>query len=147
MQKEVKQTWHFNQPPQEVWEYLTKPELIEQWLSKTDFKPIIGYKFQFTNSCEADNGKKHYTFCEVLEIIPQKLLSYSWRKGESEKEITLNSVVTWTLSETKGGTELHLLHTGFTLLKDLLAHTDGWNTCINQFTELLNKNNHANTKA
>jgi len=24
MQKEIKQTWHFNQLPQEVWEYLTK---------------------------------------------------------------------------------------------------------------------------
>ena len=28
MQKEIKHTWHFNQSPQEVWEYLTKPELL-----------------------------------------------------------------------------------------------------------------------
>ena len=48
MQKEIKQTWHFEQSPQEVWEYLTKPELIEQWLMKTDFQPILGFKFRFT---------------------------------------------------------------------------------------------------
>src|SRR6266550_2474446 len=45
MQKEIKQTWHFNQSPQTVWEYLTKPELIEQWLGKTDFQPLVGHKF------------------------------------------------------------------------------------------------------
>ncbi len=47
MQKEIKHTWHFSQSPQEVWEYLTKPELMEQWLGKTDFQPIVGHKFRF----------------------------------------------------------------------------------------------------
>ena len=47
MQKEIKQSRHFNQSPQEVWEYLTKPELIEQWLGKTDFQPVVGHKFRF----------------------------------------------------------------------------------------------------
>jgi uncharacterized protein YndB with AHSA1/START domain len=37
MDKEIKQTWRFNQPPQEVWEYLTKSELIEHGLAKQIF--------------------------------------------------------------------------------------------------------------
>ena len=147
MQKEIKQTWHFHQSPQEVWEYLTKPELIEQWLSKTNFKPVVGQKFQFTNSCETDDNKPHYTYCEVLEIVPYKLLSYSWRKGTDEKEITVDSVVTWTLINKKEGTELHLQHNGFTLIKDTIAHSEGWNACLNKITELINSSSNANTNA
>jgi uncharacterized protein YndB with AHSA1/START domain len=44
MQEEIKRTWHFSHPPHEVWEYLTKPELLEQWLGKTDFQPIVGHR-------------------------------------------------------------------------------------------------------
>ena len=42
MKEEIKHTWHFNQSPQELWAFLTNPELIEQWLGKTDFQPIVG---------------------------------------------------------------------------------------------------------
>src|SRR5271155_3782506 len=106
MQKDILQTWFFKQPPGEVWEYLTKPELIEQWLMKCDFKPVTGHKFQFINKSKID------AYCQVLEIIPHKLLSYSWRKGKSENEITVDSVVTWTLADKNGGTELQLQHNG-----------------------------------
>lgn len=40
MQEEIRQTWFFKQSPGEVWEYLTKPELIEQWLMKTPGREI-----------------------------------------------------------------------------------------------------------
>jgi uncharacterized protein YndB with AHSA1/START domain len=147
MQNAIKQTWHFNQLPAEVWEYLTKPELIEQWLSKTDFKPVVGHQFRFTDSCETDDGKPHYTYCQVLEIMPHRLLSYSWRKGTTEKEIRVDSVVTWTLTGKNGGTELQLQHNGFTLLEDVLAHSEGWNACLNKITELINSASNANAKA
>lgn len=147
MQKDIFKKWLFNQPPGEVWEYLTQAELIEQWLAKTDFKPIVGNKFRFTNSCETDDNKPHYTFCEVLEIIPQKLLSYSWRKGTSETEVTVDSVVTWTLTEKNGGTELLLRHNGFTLLADTIAHQNGWDACLNKITELINATSHAKSNA
>jgi uncharacterized protein YndB with AHSA1/START domain len=62
MQKEIKHTWFFNQPPQEIWEYLTKPVLLEQWLMKTDFQPIAGHKFRFTSP----SGK--IINCKVLEV-------------------------------------------------------------------------------
>src|SRR4051812_26291298 len=110
MKKDIKQTWYFNQPPKEVWEYLTKAELIEQWLAKTDFKPIVGREFQFTNGCKTSDDKQDYTFCTVLEISPYKLLSYSWRKGIDKKDITVDSVVKWTLTDKDGGTELLLQH-------------------------------------
>ncbi|MBS1669724.1 MAG: SRPBCC domain-containing protein [Bacteroidetes bacterium] len=101
MAKDIQQTWFFTQPPNEVWNYLTDAGLIEQWLGKTDFKPLVGHKFQFTNSCDTPDGKPHFTFCKVLELIPDKLLAYSWQKGTTEQEIKLDSVVRWTLAEKK----------------------------------------------
>ncbi len=129
MQKEIKQTWFFKQTPQEVWEYLTNPELIEQWLMKSDFQPIVGHKFRFISP----QGTGHY--CEVLEVNPFTKLSYSWKKDN----MPFNSTVTWTLIPKENGTELHLVHNDFTALEDVIAHNNGWTILGNRLVELLNK--------
>jgi uncharacterized protein YndB with AHSA1/START domain len=141
MQKDVSKTWFFQQPPSEVWEYLTKPELIEQWLMACDFKPVAGHKFRFINKSKID------AYCQVLEIIPYKLLSYSWRKGKSENEITVDSVVIWTLTDKNGGTELRLQHNGFITLESYTDHNNGWDYCINRMIERINSSSNANTNA
>jgi hypothetical protein len=46
--------------------------------------------------------------------------------------------VVWTLVPKENGTELQLVHNGFTLLEDLVGHENGWNTCLKQFEGLLN---------
>ena len=132
MQKEIKHIRHFNQSPQEVWEYLTRPELIEQWLGKTDFQPIAGHKFRFISPYGNDS------YCEVLEVKPFTKLSYSWQKNSAKDNKPFNSKVVWTLVPKGKGTELQLVHNGFTALEDFLAHEHGWNTCLKQFVELLN---------
>jgi uncharacterized protein YndB with AHSA1/START domain len=135
MQKEIRQTWHFNQSPQEVWEYLTKPELIEQWLMPNDFQPIVGHKFRFVIS-QGKDGKsatiQHY--CEVLELIPYKKLSYSWKKDD----MSLNSKVSWTLIPKGNGTELQLVHNGFAELEAFISHNNGWPIVGSRLVELLN---------
>jgi uncharacterized protein YndB with AHSA1/START domain len=131
VQKEINQTWSFNASPQEVWDYLTKPELLEQWMGSTNFQPIIGHQFQL-------NGKGGcVNFCQVLEIIPCKKLSYSWRVKNASGVITVDSKVLWTLSEKAGETELKLVHDGFTTLEDHQAHNNGWTTLGNRLTALL----------
>ena len=132
MQKEIKHTRDFIQSPQEVWEYLTRPELIEQWLGKTDFQPIAGRKFRFISPYGNDS------YCEVLEVKPFTKLSYSWQKNSAKDNKPFNSKVVWTLVPKGNGTELQLVHNGFTALEDFLAHEHGWNTCLKQFVELLN---------
>jgi uncharacterized protein YndB with AHSA1/START domain len=141
MQKEVHQTWFFQQPPGEVWEYLTKPELMEQWLMKCDFQPVVGHKFQFINKAKID------AWCQVLELIPDRLLSYSWRKGPNEKEIRLDSVVTWTLTSKDGGTELRLKHSGFITQEAFDDHNKGWNFCVGRMMALLNPSPNATANA
>jgi uncharacterized protein YndB with AHSA1/START domain len=132
MQKEIRHTWHFNHPPQEVWEYLTRPELLEQWLGKTDFQPIAGHKFRFASPYGNDS------YCEVLEVKPFTRLSYSWQKKSAEGNKPYNSKVVWTLVPKENGTELQLVHNGFIALEDFVGHENGWIACLNKFEELLN---------
>lgn len=132
MQKEIKHTRHFNQSPKEVWEYLTKPELLEQWLGKTDFEPVVGHKFHFVSPYGNDSH------CEVLEVKPFTRLSYSWQKRSLKDNKPFNSKIEWTLVPKENGTELQLLHNGFVALEDLLGHEKGWNGCLTQFEELIN---------
>jgi len=134
VQKEIKQTRHFTQSPQEVWEYLTKPELLEQWLGKTDFQPIAGYKFRFMSPYGNDS------YCEVLEVKPFTRLSYSWQKNSAKDNKPLHSKVEWTLVPEENGTELQLVHSGFTASEDYIAHSNGWDTCLKLFGELVKTN-------
>ena len=32
-------------PPEKLWRALTQPHLIEEWLMKNDFKPVVGHSF------------------------------------------------------------------------------------------------------
>lgn len=138
MQKEIKQTWHFKQSPEEVWEYLTKPELIEQWLMKNNFQPIVGHKFQFTFTPKPGSPYAGAVDCEVLEVKPYSRLSYSWDGGTYDGSRKFNSKVIWTLIPKGTETELQIQHDGFEILEDILNHTSGWKTCLKRIEELLN---------
>jgi uncharacterized protein YndB with AHSA1/START domain len=87
-------------PPERIWRALTQPHLMAEWLMKTDFSPVVGHRFGFS----ADWGSVD---CEVLEVEPQRTLSYTW--GDHD----LKSVVTWTLTPTGTGTRLRMEQTAF----------------------------------
>jgi uncharacterized protein YndB with AHSA1/START domain len=86
--------------PEKVWRALTQDHLIEEWLMKNDFKPVVGHSFKLS----ADWGAVD---CEVKAIEPNKSLSYTWAA------YGLESVVTWTLSATSTGTHLRMEQSGF----------------------------------
>ena len=138
MQKEITQKWFFQQAPPDVWEYLTKPELIEQWLMKTDFQPIKGHKFRFTFQAKPDSKYEGIVHCEVIEVKPFTKLSYSWNGRTQDKSRNFNSTVVWTLIPKDKGTELQLQHNGFDVLEDLLNHSNGWNSCLKRMEESIN---------
>ena len=98
-------------PPEKIWRALTQPHLLEEWLMKTDFKPLKGQKFQFRNEPKPDI--KVVVECEVLEIEPHRTLSYSW------VAYGLDSVVTFTLEPTATGTIVRMEQTGFRPEHDL----------------------------
>ena len=87
-------------PPEKIWRALTQPHLIEDWLMKNDFKPVVGHRFDLS----ADWGKVD---CEVREVEPNRILSYSW------DALGLESIVTWTLTPSGTGTHLRMEQVGF----------------------------------
>ena len=142
MQKEIKHTWHFARSPEEVWDYLTKPELIEQWLMKTDFQPKVGHQFRFIHAVENKSCYDSITQCEVLEVMPFTTLSYSWKGNTKDGTRTFDSKVVWTLipNDPDGiGTELQLVHNGFAVLEDVIAHDTGWAALGKRFVELVDQ--------
>ena len=87
-------------PTAKVWRALTQPHLLEAWLMKTDFTPVLDQAFQFRGDWGAVD-------CRVLAIEPEKSIAYTW------VAMGLESVVTWTLTPTKSGTLLRLEQSGF----------------------------------
>ena len=138
MQQDIHQTWFFEQSPKEVWDYLTKPALMEQWLMKSDFQPIVGYKFSFEFEPKKESKYKGRVDCEVLEVKPFARLSYSWNGRTRDKSRNFNSKVVWTLVPKDNGTELQLQHNGFEVLEDILTHSNGWNSCLKKLEEQFN---------
>jgi uncharacterized protein YndB with AHSA1/START domain len=139
----------FPHPPEVVWEYLTKAELISQWLMENDFQPIIGYDFQFRTRPLPNFNFDGIVYCKVLEVIPPKKLSYSWKGGPGNGKITLDSVVEWTLHPKDNGTELQLDHRGFAET-DLTMYSlmdEGWLKNMQKIPVLINAAIHDTTKS
>ena len=87
-------------PPEKIWRALTQPHLIGEWLMKNDFEPVVGHNFNLRGDWGAVD-------CQVLEVEPNKTLSYKW------DAMGLESVVTWTLTPTPTGTHLRMEQSGF----------------------------------
>jgi uncharacterized protein YndB with AHSA1/START domain len=87
-------------PPAKIWRALTQPHLIEEWLMKNDFKPVMNHRFNL-------RGEWGAVDCQVTAIEPEKTLSYTW------SAMGLESVVMWTLTPTSGGTLLRMEQSGF----------------------------------
>jgi uncharacterized protein YndB with AHSA1/START domain len=137
MEKQIKQTWDFSCSPEQVWLYLTEPALMEQWLMKCNFRPEVGYTFQFTFTESEKNKYAGVVECEVLEVKPPQRLSYTWNGKLKDGSRSFSSIVIWILHPQKDGTQLELLHKGFELEEDLLIHKGGWDSCVNKLDKLL----------
>jgi uncharacterized protein YndB with AHSA1/START domain len=87
-------------PPEKIWRALTQPHLIQEWLMKNDFKPVVDQKFRLSAGWGSVD-------CQVLTLEPNKSLSYTW------DAMGLASVVTWTLTPTSRGTHLRMEQAGF----------------------------------
>ena len=69
MTKSIHHQFFFQHSPEVVWEYLTKAELIAQWLMENDFQPLIGYDFQFRSRPLPDLNFDGIIYCKVVEVV------------------------------------------------------------------------------
>ena len=94
-------------PPEKLWRALTQPHLIEEWLMKNDFKPVVGHSFNLRGAWGG------VLDCEVLAADPTRTLSYTWNFTHDDAAFNLRSVVTFTLTPTGRGTHLRMEQSGF----------------------------------
>jgi uncharacterized protein YndB with AHSA1/START domain len=115
-------------PQNRVWRALTQPELMAEWLMKTDFAPEPGHAFSFTSEVVTVD-------CEVIEIEPETRLTYSWTAFD------LVSTVSWTLTATATGCNLKMEQVGFRpdQTRALAGARAGWANFIDQLEALLGR--------
>ena len=130
----------YDAPIARVWHALTDKEEMKKWyFDLKEFKPEVGFKFQFWGG---DEKKKYLHLCEITEVVPNKKLTYSWRYDGYTGE----SLVTFELSPEGDKTRLKLTHEGletFPADESALARKNfesGWNQIIgNSLKEYLEK--------
>lgn len=129
---------NYNAPVEKVWKALTDADKMRQWyFDLKDFKPEVGFKFQFYGECD---DIQYLHICEVTEAEPEKKLTYSWKYRDYDGI----SYVTWELFPEGEGTKLILTHRGletFPPHKDFTreSFTGGWTyflgTALKEFLE------------
>ena len=96
----------FAAPVARVWQALTDVGEIKQWyFDLKEFKPEVGFEFEFTVEHE---GMKYHHLCKITEVIPQKKLAHTWRYKGHEGD----SLVTFELFADGDKTRLKLTHEG-----------------------------------
>jgi len=120
----------FNAPLALVWQAITQKELMKKWyFDIPDFKPEVGNKFNFEGG---EENMRYNHLCQVLEVIPQQKLKYSW-EYEGYPGV---SFVTFELFSIGEKTKVKLTHEGI----ETFTNSDfkkekflgGWNYLIHK---------------
>jgi uncharacterized protein YndB with AHSA1/START domain len=91
----------------EIWSALTEPGRIGAWLMPGDISAVPGHRFTL-DAKAAGRWEAGDIACEVLEAEKPEKLVLAWKvKGQ-------NSRVSFYLLEKHGGTQVSVIHDGFT---------------------------------
>lgn len=96
----------FNAPADKVWNAITDKSAMKQWyFDLKEFKPEVGFEFQFEGGTEE---KSYLHLCKVTEVVVGTKLTHSWKYDGFEG----NSFVTWELFPEGDKTRVRLTHSG-----------------------------------
>ena len=132
---------------QRVFDALTRPEIIQQWFGpETMTVPDAGAdarvdgKYHITMQGSPAPGAEErtarvegrYTLVDPYDAIAFTWIA-TWAPGEE-------SLVTITLRDVEGGTEMKLVHEGFASDGSRDGHSKGWSGGLDKLQRLLEKN-------
>jgi uncharacterized protein YndB with AHSA1/START domain len=110
-------------PAEAVFSALIKPEELNRWIaSQATVEPEVGGRYDF--------GWKGGGPVKILELVPNQKLATLWPE-ETE------TVVTWTLAESRGKTRLILVHSGFAPGQRTDGLQSGWLNFMNWIKSLV----------
>jgi uncharacterized protein YndB with AHSA1/START domain len=104
-------------PVEQVWRALTEAELMGLWIMnfsqvpgemKTDFRPVVGASYRMD---APPRGWRGYVVGNVLEVVPNHRLVYTWAHGPYQDVNPAR--VEFTLAPTSKGTRVRMVQTGF----------------------------------
>jgi len=121
--------------PDKVWLALTDAHLLGNWFMENDIEPKLNFEFTFRMAPQ--KGWDGITHCRIIAIEPQKRIAYTYRgEASGEKALAcagihsdaadkvtkgifarLDTVLSFTLEPSCGGTILRLEHSGYKGLK------------------------------
>jgi uncharacterized protein YndB with AHSA1/START domain len=121
-----------------VWRALTEAELLGAWFMPNDIEAEAGHYFTFR--IKAQKGWDGITHCEIISAVPKQYLAYSYRgEATGEKALAcagihsekadkltkgiftkLDTVLSFSLESTCGGTLLKVRHSGYKGVKLVL---------------------------
>jgi uncharacterized protein YndB with AHSA1/START domain len=127
-------------PIDEVWRAITTPSQIKQWFFGVDTESdwTVGSPLVHTGEYQ---GKPYVDKGEILRIDPPRLLEHShWSEVSGKPDRPeVYQVVTWSLDERDGGTELTVKERN--LPSDEAARTseEAWKAALAALKELLER--------
>lgn len=136
-------------PRARVFDAWTKPELLRQWIGKSDIhvmhaecNPTVGGAYRVEWASDASDcsvaseasAKTPAAWGVYKQIVPNELLVFTWRGDWGEMGDTL---VTVRLRDVEGGTELTLLHEHFPNEQFRQRHNEGWTGSFNKMDKML----------
>jgi uncharacterized protein YndB with AHSA1/START domain len=122
-----------------VWRAITQSPLIESWLMANDFEPKVGHRGTFhMPPMPGWNGVTDY---EVLTVVPNAELSYTWNASGDEAANGLRTVVKWTLESVAGGVLVRMEQSGFREQdqRNFMGAKYGWERNLGQLEALVAK--------
>ncbi len=134
-----------NAAPATIWKALTNKAEMKKWyFDVSHFKPEVGFEFSFEGNNE---GRIFVHLCKVVEVVPNKKLSYSWRY----KGYPGISLLTFELFAEGNKTKLKLTHEGLETFpqdnRDFAKNNfvEGWTYILDKsLTTFLGKNAETN---
>jgi uncharacterized protein YndB with AHSA1/START domain len=140
----LNQTRVIRVPRQRVYEAWTNPESLKQWFGRPgrvcpaaelDVRVGGAYRIEMAPDEPAPaipaagecGPRKVAALGHYTKIVPNELLQFTWAADWSPSE---QSLVTVSLKDVDGGTEITILHENFATEASRDAHNQGWAGCL-----------------
>ena len=133
MLTDISESIHVEASRARVWTVLTGEGLVEEWLGCMGFKPEVGTLFymQPDPAKRASGDVEGATHCQLEELAEPDRMRFSWfMPGTPKTRVTIE------LSDSAGGTLVHLRHSGWDRfnaddVRDIHAMlTGGWKSHV-----------------
>jgi uncharacterized protein YndB with AHSA1/START domain len=131
----------FDAPRERVFRAWTDPAWIARWWGPPDSIKVIEVDFriggQYRYTVKESNGATWYLVGTYQEIIPLERLVYTWAFENTQADYGPPTLVTVDFVARGDQTEVIVTHERFQSDESRIAHSAGWEQCLDGIAALL----------